>query len=222
MKHQNLVTGLKAINMFISDSLSGLLKQMSEAQHKQTGEMLRFYCDQYNALKTVHENEEISVANAFSMNISEIMDEKVKMSPEPISCASGCSFCCYQKVDVSEAEAELVFRHALEQGFTIDFDRLSKQNVETEAEYMELPLKDRRCVFLQQGETCVVYEHRPSACRKLVVVSPQRDCDTETNKNGLVKRLVDVEAEVIYSAIMNSTKSGGLAGQIFTLKSRIC
>lgn len=207
--------------MYISNSLFGLLKQMTESQKKYTAEMLQFYSNQYNALLAGHMNEEISVVNAFSLNISELIEEKIKTSPEPVSCANGCSFCCYQKVDVLEAEAELTMHYAKEKNLEIDFERLEKQKVETEVEYSKLKLADRRCVFLQQGETCGVYEHRPSACRKLAVVSPQKDCDTETNKNGLVKRLVDIEAEVIHLAMLNSSKSGGLSEQLLKLKKEI-
>lgn len=76
---------------------------------------------------------------------------------------------------------------------------LEAQVEKTATTWQELSPKDKKCVFLSDEGTCTVYDRRPLACRKYIVISEPRLCDVETNKDEPVQIVQsnDVEAPTI-------------------------
>lgn len=122
-----------------------------------------------------------------------------------VSCGAGCTACCHQAVPVSEAEvyyyAELVasmpepkrtevkrrfadsLKHFRESGW---FSKLRSQKAHSLKGAEELVLEYFReqvpCPFLEDS-MCMVYEHRPLACREYLVTSPAENCWKPTPKD---------------------------------------
>lgn len=200
----------------ISESLGGLLDRMDDKGKATVSEMMHFYHNQYQDLKQKY--DPLSVAANIQRTVQEAIDAQVKSVPNRISCAKGCSFCCFQMVDITNDEAELLTQYASEEGIEIDYDTLEKQIVNNNDEYMALEAKTRRCIFLDKEGGCSVYEHRPMACRKLIVVSDSKHCDTELRLGDRVGKLVDLEAEVLTCSSLNATMSGSMAKMLIKTK----
>jgi len=198
----------------ISQSLQGLLSEMTPQQEQIVVGMFQHYMEQFSDLRTTNNAESVSDAVHKSIDacIEEAIEEK---EDEVVSCGNGCSFCCFQQVDISDDEATLLTDYSREIEKEIDYDTLKRQLAAED--YGSLPIKDRRCVFLEV-DSCSVYEHRPSACRKLIVVSDANLCDTEKNKGAEVKKLVNLEAEVMTSASLNFRESGSMAKMLIKSK----
>ena len=112
----------------------------------------------------------------------------------------------------------MLTKYSKEIGFKIDYNYLEAQIVKTDEDFLKIPYAKRKCVFLDQKGACSVYEHRPIACRKLIVVSDSTDCDTENKWGNQVERLASVEAESISAAVLNIRESGGLAEMMLKAK----
>lgn len=203
------------MNVKISESLNDLLNMLNPKQQDAVLEMFQFYYKEYQRLLKEYPLHPEKVAYNMQLFVQECMDQKVKemesTSEETVSCRKGCSFCCFQFVDVTFEEAVLITKYCEENNIEIDFERLKKQSSVDHKSFNELPIKDKRCVFLGKDNSCSIYSVRPSTCRKLVVVSDPKLCDTETNKGAQIAKLVDVEAEVVSNSASNATKSGSLS-----------
>lgn len=200
----------------ISESLGGILEQMDSEGKNTVSEMMHFYLEQYQSLKQQY--DPISVAANLQQAVQESIDKQVSESPHNIACSKGCSFCCFQMVDITNDEAELLTAFAEEKGIDIDYDTLEEQIVSSNDEYMALKAKVRRCIFLDKKGECSVYEHRPMACRKLVAVTDPKFCDTETRLGAKIGKLVDLEAEVLTCSSLNATISGSMAKMLIKTK----
>jgi len=155
-----------------------------------------------------------------AFTIHEIIDEHVahmratsKHGPD-ITCRSGCAGCCHLHVDIYPHEAALLLLTARERGIEIDTARLARQAGRTSDTWQELPLEDRRCVFLAHDQTCSVYEHRPGSCRKYLVKSDPERCDTTKYPGGEVAVVFDVQAEIVHSAAMTVYQAGSMAERL--------
>jgi len=200
----------------ISDSLSSILEKMTESELEATRKMFSFYMEQYDTLRL--ENNAESVSSAMHGAIDGAMADIIKETKEKPSCGKGCSFCCFLQVDISDDEAVLLKEYSREIGVDIDYNHLEKQLSASNEEFLKLPLSERKCVFLDGFASCKVYEHRPSACRKLLVVSDPALCDTDKNMGAKVGRLVSVEAEVLTSSLLNARESGSMAKMLIKAK----
>ncbi len=131
-----------------------------------------------------------------------------------VSCASGCAGCCHLEVEITEDEAELL-ACAVQKGVPFDAERLSLQaKRSTNApEWNTGAVSENRCVFLSEHNLCRVYEHRPLACRKLLVTSPKENC---TLSQQSVHPVPVLEAELLLSAVLSlsNTKKGHLAAML--------
>ena len=119
-----------------------------------------------------------------------------------ISCQKGCAACCRMLVPVSPLEAVALRRHLLtlpEERRLEVVDKLAESKHRLEQAGLLHPLKDLTesgdslsdqeldplnqayyalrmpCPFLD-NEVCSIYEHRPAACRELLVTSPADLC----------------------------------------------
>ena len=80
-------------------------------------------------------------------------------------------------MEVTRDEAELLAAVVAE-GLPIDRERLARQAARPRgaAAWRDPGDPDNRCVFLDDDGACRVYPRRPSACRRLLVVSPPAEC----------------------------------------------
>jgi len=207
--------------VMISESLNSVLHQLNESGRAAVLDMIKTYHDQYKEMSAEEEPE--NLAYSVHVSIDEIVDEQERqtLSHHPdksVSCRSGCSFCCFQSVDVTKDEARLLLMASKENGVKIDRERLKRQAEAGLNGFQALPLSDRRCVFLGQDNKCTVYEYRPVACRKLVVTSKPEFCDTETNPGAQIEKIVSVEAEAISAAMCTAVDSGIMGEMILKSK----
>lgn len=129
-------------------------------------------------------------------------------------CRKGCSACCYQRVAISEVEAEVLSKRISKE----DIPALKKQAQaahNSEVVYnKQLTRDEARCVFLKNGE-CSVYDVRPMMCRTYHAVSDPALCDIYDNPNSAVAVPHHQVVELVVSAIFYlSGKEGDMAGQI--------
>jgi Fe-S-cluster containining protein len=119
----------------------------------------------------------------------------------PITCRSGCSGCCHFAVEITRDEAELLVE-LLATGVEIDLDKLERQaNREPSSpEWQVHWSEESRCVFLGADSRCRIYEHRPAACRKLLVTTPAELC---TSASAEIQPINALAAEIIVSAAMS-------------------
>ena len=93
----------------ISESLSGMLEQMDAPQVEMVRESFAFYMEQYETLRLTNNAE--SVSSAIHTAVSEAINEAVEESEHTPTCGKGCSFCCFQRVDISSDEATLILAY---------------------------------------------------------------------------------------------------------------
>ena len=196
----------------MSDTLGQLIKQMDDDLEgkKQIHEALDFYINQYE--ERTKEVDSASLVHSFHVELdSEIERLKIKRADlaKDVKCRQGCSYCCYMNVDISRDEALLIKMVIKEKRLKIDMPRLKHQakNQGLKA-WRKLKPKQQKCVFLGESALCMIYEHRPAPCRKLLVISDPKLCNMK--KVQKVGRFIDWHVEVIASAILNGSKSGTL------------
>lgn len=118
-----------------------------------------------------------------------------------VSCRKGCSGCCYFAVEITSDETELL-RGLIDAGIKIDLGKLARQSrLELDSAAWRIPWSNEsRCVFLGSDAECRIYDHRPVACRKLLVTSPAELCASSSSKIEPVRALI---AETIVSAAIS-------------------
>lgn len=187
----------------MTDSLGGILKKYSDDVNAtiQIHQALDFYINQYKKLNKSKGN--LSAIHSYHIELDRQIEIKKTMVPKlakDIKCKMGCSQCCYLNVDISRDEAALIKAFVEESKINIDIPLLKRQ--------AKNKSKTKKCVFLNKMGLCKIYEHRPAACRKLLILTDPELCDVKTvNKVG---RFVDWHIEVVASAILNGSKSGSL------------
>jgi len=213
-----LIRNAAAKIVTVSDVLVELVSKMNHKQKEIVHKIFEFYMNQYRELKKTHNVE--SVVSTIHEEIDKKMEESSARieTGEKVTCRNGCSFCCFLKVDINDDEAMLLTEYSRKIGLDIDYEKLEKQKVKTDAEFLKLPYKDRRCIFLNKENSCSVYEHRPSACRKLLVVSKVECCDPENKSETQIKKLVNIEAEILSSSSLNVRESGGMVEMLLKTK----
>jgi len=110
--------------------------------------------------------------------IHEMMDQAMKTAAHiRVSCCKGCSGCCHYEVEITYDEA-ILLAAVVRGGMTIDRSRLKDQAIRERKspKWNDVPRDANRCVFLGPDGACVIYNERPSACRRLIVTSPPENC----------------------------------------------
>lgn len=125
-----------------------------------------------------------------------------------IRCGRGCSHCCHEPVEIWPHEAALLIRIAREQDMVPDRARLERQSRYTVETWRNQPAADKACAFLGDDGACTVYEFRPNACRKLLVVTDPALCDASERKPDSVGRWFSWEAELMESAALETFGAG--------------
>lgn len=197
------------LRMHMSENFRELMRRASESGKDLLGRMLLFYDAGLRTALAKHPDRRGIAAGAHDaidrcMRQLLATDEK---APE-VKCRRGCTACCHMPVSVSRCEAELLAAVVVDEHRSIDRDRLRLQA--SSPIYQGLSREDRACVFLSWDGSCSVYEHRPGACRKLLVVTDPDLCDTVKHPGGRVGGLVSAEAEVVWTVLMTRDRPGTL------------
>jgi Fe-S-cluster containining protein len=192
--------------MYLSESLRDLMRRCDEQGKEVAAQMLLHYDAAVQRALAQHPDR-LGIAVGAHEATDRTMQALMARDPNAgqVKCRKGCAACCHIKVDVSRSEAQLLAACAADLGLPIDRERLRKQA----AGYEGLAPEDRACVFLKDG-ACGVYEHRPGACRKMLVVTDPDLCDTVKHPGGKVGHLVSAEAEVIWSVLLTRDECGTL------------
>jgi len=119
-----------------------------------------------------------------------------------IRCAKGCSHCCNGPVEIGPHESALLIEALRSAGRSLDEQRLERQSGYSVATWRKQPPADRACVFLGEGGACTVYDSRPGACRKLLVLSDPAFCDAGNGAMDQIDRWFSWEAEMMASAAL--------------------
>jgi|GEM_PF-2030078 len=157
----------------------------------------------------------------------DVMDEVLQRDritipgSEHIRCSKGCSHCCHEAVEIWPHEAALLIEVMRETGRTLDQARLERQSRYTVDSWRQQPATDKACAFLGDDGACTVYESRPNACRKLLVVTDPALCDATHGKPEEVARWHSWEAELMESAALEVFGATLMPGTLLAaLKSR--
>ncbi len=129
-------------------------------------------------------------------------DRQKNPGSENIQCGKGCSHCCHEAVEIWPHEAALLVAIVHEAGMALGKARLERQSRYTVDTWRQQPAADKACMFLGSDGACTVYEFRPNACRKLLVVTDPALCDAEKSKPDSVGRWFSWEAELMESAAL--------------------
>jgi Fe-S-cluster containining protein len=142
-----------------------------------------------------------------------------------ISCKESCAMCCHTQVSVTDDEAEVLAGKVIQligNGVKIDISRLRLQadTQENDSQWYKQSYQDRKCVFLDDKNTCMVYEDRPSVCRSHHVVGSPDQCSTKGGNVKVQQVLITHDANmVIMAAFMFGTKNGALAKRVWEILS---
>ena len=145
-----------------------------------------------------------SVARRVHVAIDDVLERDRKKSADSgdIRCHRGCDHCCHGPVEIWPHEAALLVGIAREAGMELDRARLERQSQYTMDTWRQQPAADRACGFLGDDGACKVYESRPNACRKLLVVTDPALCDADRHPPDSVGRWFSWEAEILESAAL--------------------
>lgn len=187
----------------LTASLRDSLKRMGSRDRSHVRELYEYWSGECRASVT---KDPASVAYSLHIPIDEQVHALLTTHPKApeVKCHRGCAGCCHLNVDVTPHEAALLRYAAARHDIAIDEDRLDRQAA-TDGDldkWRKLDPADRACIFLAPDRSCAVYEYRPAACRKYLVITEPELCDSFKYPGGAVGILFSVEAEVIQTAAM--------------------
>ena len=148
-------------------------------------------------------------APSVAREVHETMDEVLKRDREKdaasggIRCRKGCSHCCHGPVEIWPQEAALLVKAARDARIELDRARLERQSRQSIDTWRQQPGSDTACVFLGGDGACRIYESRPNACRKLLVVSDPALCDAKNQALDRVERWFSWESEMLETAALD-------------------
>lgn len=131
-------------------------------------------------------------------------DRNKSAASADIRCRKGCSHCCHEPVEIWPHEAALLVEGARAAGIPLDKARLERQSQYSIDTWRQQPAADTACVFLGGDGACRVYEFRPNACRKLLVVTDPELCDAGKHPPDSVGRWFSWEAEIMEAAALET------------------
>jgi len=163
--------------------------------------MMDRYAGEYRAVASP---ASASVASSLHAAIDAVLerDRKTSATSGDIRCGRGCDHCCHGPVEIWPHEAALLVEAARKAGIELDRARLERQGRYAMDDWRRQPAADRACVFLGGDGACRVYEFRPNACRKLLVMTDPALCDAAKHPPESVDRWFSWEAEIMESAAL--------------------
>ena len=178
---------------------------------------LRAIYERYSEQFRATENQDAAfVARSAHSAMNNVLQRDRQKNPgsENIRCGKGCSHCCHEAVEIWPQEAALLVETARQAGMALDRARLERQSRYTVDTWRQQPAADKACVFLGDDGACTVYEFRPNACRKLLVVTDPALCNAEQSKPDSVGRWFSWEAELMESAALETFGAGLMPGAL--------
>jgi Fe-S-cluster containining protein len=114
------------------------------------------------------------------------------------SCNMSCSFCCHDKIYVSQDEGDYIKKVIKEKNITPNADRIAKQKRNNP----NIKFADKACPLLspenEQGQRlCSIYEDRPLICRTHNSTESPEFCDKEKYPGRFVGELKVIAIEAI-------------------------
>jgi len=187
------------------------------ARNEKKEAYLRAIYDRYTTeFRATGDRDAMAVARNTHMAMDELLQRDRAKNPgsENIQCGKGCNHCCREAVEIWPQEAALLAGVVRDTGMTLDMARLERQSQFTVDTWRQQPMADKACLFLGSDGACTVYESRPNACRKLLVVTDPALCDAEQSKPDSVGRWFSWEAELMESAALEVFGAALLPGAL--------
>jgi Fe-S-cluster containining protein len=189
----------------MSDDRAEKLAANRKLREERKAEYLRGLADRHAArLRALAGQEAASIAASAHSAMDEVLQRDRGKDPASgeIRCRKGCSHCCHGPVEIWPQEAALLVKAAREAGIELDRARLERQGRQSIESWRGQGGADTACVFLGDDGACRVYESRPNACRKLLVVSDPALCDAKNRSLERVERWLSWEAEMLETAAL--------------------
>lgn len=177
------------------------------------------YKEQFRALGN---RDAPAVAREVHVAIDNVLerDRRNSATSGDIQCRKGCAHCCHGPVEIWPHEAALLVEFARGAGIELDKARLERQSRYTADTWRQQPPADRACGFLGEDGACKVYESRPNACRKLLVVTDPALCDAAKHPPDSVGRWFSWEAEILESAALEVFGAALMPGSLLAAMAR--
>ncbi len=182
-----------------------------KARHDKKEAYLRAIYDRHlERLRATAGQNAVSVASETHTAIDELIRQDQLKDPASagIRCGKGCSHCCHEPVEIWPHEAALLVESMRKAGREFDRARLERQSRYTVETWRKQAAADKACGFLGKDGVCTVYEFRPNACRKLLVVTDPVLCDASQSQPDSVGRWFSWEAELMESAALETFGAG--------------
>ena len=176
-----------------------------KARDERKAAHLRAIFDRYTGeFRAALTRDASSVAGDAHIAVDKLLgrDRRKDLNSVHIKCRQGCVHCCHEPVEMWPQEAALLAKVARERGIELDRARLERQCRCTIESWQQQPVADTACVFLGDDGACKVYEFRPNACRKLLVMTDPALCDARKHPPDAVGRWFSWEAEILESAAL--------------------
>ena len=189
------------VTSLLKDYLASL---MDDPENKERINQILFLIDNYKVqLRTLKAQNNIGTTKEVYKAIDNFFNKAPEENKKEIQCKAGCTACCFIDVDVSAGEAATILDYCHENHIAIDKEYLEKQAAIGRRQYSEVS----RCVFLKDN-LCSIYPVRPMACRKHWVKSDPSLCDFSKNVINRVNGYLDINTEILASAVLNIGEMG--------------
>lgn len=189
----------------MSDDRAEKLAANRKLREERKAAHLRGIADRHAAqLRAAAGRDAAAVAREVHGTVDEALSRDRGKDPasRDIRCRRGCSHCCHGPVEIWPHEAALLVEAAREARIELNAARLERQARQSIDVWRQQPAADTACVFLGDDGACRVYQSRPNACRKLLVVSDPALCDAKNRSLERVERWFSWEAEMVESAAL--------------------
>ena len=199
----------------MTDDIKAVANRNARDEKKEA--YLRGIYDRYaKEFRATGDQDALAIARSTHIAMDAVLqrDRQKSAGSDGIRCGKGCSHCCREAVEIWPHEAALLVGIAREAGMTLDTARLERQSRYSVDTWRQQPVTDKACVFLGGDGACTVYESRPNACRKLLVVTDPALCDAEHSKPDSVGRWFSWEAELMESAALAVFGAGLMPGSV--------
>ncbi|SCK49445.1 Predicted Fe-S-cluster oxidoreductase [Variovorax sp. HW608] len=193
-----------------TEAFAKIFTNASERERTMLGEMHLHYEGQVR--KMVEQGHEPhNIAHTLNGLVDDSVAETLKTrNGRQVQCKRGCAACCKIHVSITLAEASLLLIAAEQKRIELDWDKVERQAEHGLATWKELPPGDRRCVFLNEKDECRAYEHRPAACRKYLVASDPKNCNTYKYPDAEVRIVAPIVGEAVVSSMLGVLDWGSM------------
>jgi uncharacterized protein len=189
----------------MSEERAEKLAANRKAREEKKAAYLRGIADRHaGQFRAAAGRDALSVAREVHDTIDKVLDRDrgKDAASGGIRCRKGCSHCCHGPVEIWPQEAALLVKAARDAGIELDRARLERQGRQSAGTWRQQPANDTACAFLGADGACRVYESRPNACRKLLVVSDPALCDAKNRALDRVERWFSWESEMLETAAL--------------------